>query len=205
MKKKIKNIKLNKTTSGFTLVEALFAIFILTFVIVGLMTVVASSLYSSRYARQEIVMNFLLQEAADAIRNDRDTRVFLEDYQWEVFVQDYKNECEQNGCILKIDPTKEGEGFIELEKCNTCNLDSPKSDQSTLYFNDEGNPLMYHHEKKYDSVDSGIKRVIRAYEDYHSESDGEKELIIEIEVSWNRRKRSTRMSLLDWRPPQSID
>jgi hypothetical protein len=36
------------------------------------MTVVSSSLYSARYAKQEIIMNFLIQEALDGIRNDRE-------------------------------------------------------------------------------------------------------------------------------------
>jgi len=75
--KKTKNKKIFKHNKGFTLVEAMFAIFILTFVIVQLMTVVSSSLYSARYAKQEIIMNFLIQEALDGIRNDRDSSVFF--------------------------------------------------------------------------------------------------------------------------------
>ena len=62
---------------GFTLVEALTAIFILTFVVVGLMTVVSDSLFATKYAKDEITVNYLLQEAIDYVRNDRDTMVFL--------------------------------------------------------------------------------------------------------------------------------
>lgn len=85
---KIKNHK------GFTLVETMFAIMILSLAIVGMMTVVASSLFASRYARDEITVNYLLQETVDYIRNDRDTSVFLQNTQttdsaWDAFVSKY--------------------------------------------------------------------------------------------------------------------
>ncbi|HPK13990.1 MAG TPA: type II secretion system protein, partial [Candidatus Paceibacterota bacterium] len=100
---KVKNKKISICEGGFTLVEAMFAIFILTFVVVGLMTVVSSSLYSARYAKQEITMNFLIQEALDGIRNDRDNRVFLDGVDWESFVDEYKYKCLENkGCQIEI-------------------------------------------------------------------------------------------------------
>lgn len=195
---KNKNREFKTTTSGFTLVEALFAIFILTFVIVGLMTVVASSLFSSRYAKQEIVMNFLLQEAADAIRNDRDTRVFLGDLNWDNFVTEYVNNCKE-GCRLEINPKEDGGDFLELVK----------GGNPTLFIN-EYEDLMYSHDKTSGSVDSGIKRSIRAKREnkefYSVDEDGNfhrkeiSELQIEITVSWKERTRSLKMSLLDWRP-----
>src|SRR5574343_579243 len=100
----IKDIK-NKH-GGFTLVEALTAIFILTFVVVGLMTVVSDSLFATKYAKDEITANYLLQEAIDYVRNDRDTRVFLNttkgmDEAWSAFYQTYANaNCHLEGCAL---------------------------------------------------------------------------------------------------------
>ncbi len=107
IKNKIKLLKSFKNKeAGFTLVEALTAIFILTFVVVGLMTVVSDSLFATKYAKDEITANYLLQEAIDYVRNDRDTRVFLNttkgmDEAWSAFYQTYANaNCHLEGCAL---------------------------------------------------------------------------------------------------------
>lgn len=111
IKNKIEIIKsIKNKDGGFTLVEALTAIFVLTFVVVGLMTVVSDSLFATKYARDEITANFLLQEAIDFVRNDRDTRVFLNtDYDintaWNNFYAIYDiAECENitTGCTLDV-------------------------------------------------------------------------------------------------------
>jgi len=100
-----KQIKNNK---GFTLVETMFAVMILTFVIVGMMTVVASSLFSARYAKDEITANYLLQEVVDYIRNDRDTTVFLQSGDvstaWNTFANRYTANCsnQATGCYFDV-------------------------------------------------------------------------------------------------------
>lgn len=91
-----------KKNSGFTLVETLFAVFILTFVIVGLMTVVANSLFTARYARDEITVNYLLQEVVDYVRNDRDTKVFLNGGTWVNFYNDYSSCSGSYGCYFNV-------------------------------------------------------------------------------------------------------
>jgi len=106
--------KSNKKTmpnlvSGFTLVETMFAVFILTSTIVGLMTVVSNSLFAARYARDEITVNYLLQEVIDYIRNDRDTNVFLGNTgadPWADFITKY-NSCsipasDPRGCYFDV-------------------------------------------------------------------------------------------------------
>jgi type II secretory pathway pseudopilin PulG len=99
--------------SGFTLVETMVAVLILTLTIVSLMTVVANSLFAARYAGNEITASYLLQEAVDYIRNDRDTSVFLQSGDtgglggpWEIFIAKYSN-CTAaknltGGCYLDI-------------------------------------------------------------------------------------------------------
>lgn len=203
---KRRNNNLNK---GFTLVEAMFAIFILTFVIVGLMGVVSSSLYSSRYAEQEIVINFLMQEMADSIRNDRDNKVFFGDLGWDGFVLDYSNKCE-NGCILKIKPGDNP----EIEQCS-----SIEDGCAIVYLDgvDEDVDLIYHYGESQNSKDTGIKRIFKASVNsvelpgyvVFDEETGEpkttilsspyKELKIEIIVSWLGKERTLNFSLLDWR------
>jgi type II secretory pathway pseudopilin PulG len=101
---KINKLQKNK---GFTLVEALFAIFILTFSISTFMGVVSNNLFSARYARDEISANYLLQEVVDYIRNDRDTNVFLQSGDvkeaWSAFSDKYNVCLERNGgCYIDV-------------------------------------------------------------------------------------------------------
>jgi type II secretory pathway pseudopilin PulG len=95
--------KSKKNNKGFTLVETMFAVLILTFTIVGMMTVVANSLFAARYARDEITVNYLLQEAIDYIRNDRDTTIFLENGNtWDTFLAKYSNCSTSSGCTIDV-------------------------------------------------------------------------------------------------------
>ena len=93
---------------GFTLVETMVAVLILTLTIVSLMTVVSNSLFAARYARDEIAAGYLLQEVIDYIRNDRDTTVFLQNAQstnaaWANFENNYNNcSVANNGCYFDV-------------------------------------------------------------------------------------------------------
>ena len=211
--KKTKNKKIFKHNKGFTLVEAMFAIFILTFVIVQLMTVVSSSLYSARYAKQEIIMNFLIQEALDGIRNDRDNEVFLNQEDWEVFVGKYANTClEDKGCQIEIGV----DGVEGIEPCG--GYDSCGG----IYLNENLEAdVPYSHDAV--GENTYMKRYIVAKKvwqqgllGYTIESEGEEEsqyvspnnipeLEIEVFVIWEPRnsslskERSAKMTLLDWR------
>ncbi len=60
---------------GFTLLETLVAITLLTVSIVAPMTLTAQSLASAYYARDQITAFFLGQEALEAVRNIRDNNI----------------------------------------------------------------------------------------------------------------------------------
>jgi len=209
IKLKIENKKISSHKGGFTLVEAMFAIFILTFVVVGLMTVVSSSLYSARYAKQEITMNFLIQEALDGIRNDRDNNVFLGDEPWQDFVNKYTGACEEGvGCQIEI-----GVEGIKIKPCD--------SDGSCgkIYLDEEAD-VPYNHDIV--GEDTYMRRYIVArekiqelknYEIDNGEDEPEiipreniSELEIEVHIIWEPRNSSlskerppVKMTLLDWR------
>ncbi|MEK7552300.1 MAG: type II secretion system protein [Patescibacteria group bacterium] len=59
-------------SKGFTLVETMVAIFILSMAITSAMTVAQSSLQSSFYSRDRIAAYFLAGEAIEMIKNKRD-------------------------------------------------------------------------------------------------------------------------------------
>jgi type II secretory pathway pseudopilin PulG len=66
---------LPKLTTGFTLVETLVSISIFTMSILGLMSVLASGISDSNYAKQKMTAEYLAQEGIEYVRNIRDTNV----------------------------------------------------------------------------------------------------------------------------------
>ena len=62
----------HKSSGGFTILETLVAIAILVLAITGPISLVASSIRSSGYARDSITAYYLAQEAVEFIRNTRD-------------------------------------------------------------------------------------------------------------------------------------
>lgn len=102
-------------SGGFTLIETLVAIFILTLTIGALLTLTAGGFYSVRYSRNQIVANALMQEGLEYIRNTRDG-VALQESSWAV----WKSDFESNGCFTtdgcRVDPyTTNG---VALQACS---------------------------------------------------------------------------------------
>lgn len=64
--------------NGFTLVETLVAISIFTMSILGLMSVLASGISNTTYAKQKMVASYLAQEGIEHARNIRDNHVLYD-------------------------------------------------------------------------------------------------------------------------------
>ena len=99
--------KINKS-KGFTLIETMVAIVILTTALNALIGLSASSIFLARYANNEITANYLIQEAIDSIRNDRDSLVLhnlnISSADWNTFVGKYNvcfNTVSADGCYLE--------------------------------------------------------------------------------------------------------
>lgn len=71
---------------GFTLIETLVAILILSMTVGALLTLAAGGFYSVRYGRNQIIANNLLQESLEYVRNSRDT-LFLQGGDWQAWLQ----------------------------------------------------------------------------------------------------------------------
>ena len=77
-------------SKGFTLVETLVAISIFTVSILGLMSVLASSISNTHYAKQKMVASYLAQEGIEYIKNMRDTSILYgSGNPWNQFKSDF--------------------------------------------------------------------------------------------------------------------
>ncbi|MFA5773742.1 MAG: type II secretion system protein [Candidatus Paceibacterota bacterium] len=185
---------------GFTLVETMFAVLILTFTIVGLMTVVANSLFAARYARDEITVNYLLQEVVDYVRNDRDTTVFLESGgNWNTFLEKYDNCSSQNGCYFDV-------LNLTLGDIKSCLYSSTGNGCPFLYYDESANDTPFYTnddnlgnigEGEIPKVKTNFKRKIII-----QNASNPDEINVIVKVDWkNGGKEVTRSlstSLMNW-------
>ncbi len=141
----------NKTRSllsGFTLVEALVAIMILSVSVVTLVGLTASSVVSARYANNQISATYLLQEAIDSIRNSRDTIAFQQATTgggWANFLARY-NKCITGACYLKMEnfnPADQTGADVfscgGVEYCPFLNYDNSTSPQTFYVYTNGAN------------------------------------------------------------------
>lgn len=204
---KQKNIKVPASTQkGFTLIETMIAVLILTATLSGFFAVVANSLFSARYANNEITANYLIQEALDSIRNDRDTVAFQNadpvdpNLGWSNFKLKYSS------CFDSIGPSARGGCYFEPADVNSlpqvCDVD-PRNNFGVLNC-----PVLNYDEKTqgygfYTYHDLGItgnfkRKVVMS--DNPNRSD---QLDIRVTVEWLNgsvvRTRSMVVSLLNWK------
>lgn len=186
-KKIKKNIELVKNKiKGFTLVETLVAVFILTFTMLALMTVVADSLFAARYARYETTAIYLAQEASDFIRNDRDNYfIGEEESAWDDFLAEYsncfyENEDDNSGCYFEVLDLLKG----EVDGINICDDEDTGTNIKCpfFYFDDgEDEGSFYTYEEEEDKK-SNFQRKISMKE---GPSSGPlDEVILTVTVSW---------------------
>lgn len=93
MQNKIKN------NSGFTLIETLVALFILSLVITSVISLLSSNIFAARYAKNEIKATYIAQEGIDYLRNLRDSVAFLQN-DWATFSSSVDTSCAGVGCEI---------------------------------------------------------------------------------------------------------
>lgn len=166
------------TRGGFTIVETLVAISILVIALTGPLAIIASSLKSSYFSRDEITAAYLAQEPIEFIRNVRDRNGLREtnSINWlkDVSIDPVTNNTNINspGSNTIVLGLLRRSGNFVIERCIfTCKL---KYDTSTGVYGDDNNLL----------PDSIFTRNI-----YLSQADSDldlaRELVITVVVSWN--------------------
>jgi prepilin-type N-terminal cleavage/methylation domain-containing protein len=199
-----------KENKGFTLIETMIAVFLLTIAFVGLINLNAQSLFSARYARNQITANYLAQEAIDYIRNDRDSTAFLDNSAlggngWTTFLNHYGyNNGSPVNCFATFS-SDEGCYFepadvsinpiacintpdFGVNKCPTLLYDPMASNNDFYTYHNTSGTL----------TGSGFKRQILMWLNPANPD----ELDVKVTVEWQNgtlvRSRSLQVSLLDW-------
>ncbi len=180
--------------NGFTIIETMVAVAVLTTIITAPLTLAERSLASADAARQEITAVYLAQEAIEFIRNSRDSNV-LGGAAWLTGLDACKDAL---GC--GIDPTAESPSN-QVFVCNallfTCTLQINKGDPTI-------NPLagLYGHQRVgSDWVNTEYTRSVALVEAADS-----KEAKVTVTVSWSAggfggRSISVSTNLMHWYEP----
>lgn len=186
--------KQKNKNKGFTIVEAIIAIFILSISIGAMLGLTVSSYSTAKYANNEITANYLLQEAIDSIRNSRDTLAFQQK-NWSGFTTRYTDCFTINGCNIStsdFQPDRTANFAAEIKPCN----------ESSPLFGTIKCPVL-----KYDpsgtnfysfagTTDSNFKRQVKMV------SKGANEVEVTANVEYRNgtsaKTRTLKMNLMNW-------
>lgn len=187
---------------GFTLIETLIAILILSISIGGILSLAAGSFYSVRYARNQIVANNLLQESLEYVRNTRDSS-FIQGVSWESWQDIFKvnssgvytggssDGCfSSDGCIVDV--------YTSSAKIKQC----PGACSYIMYYPDNAF-YGYNHSYPFSVITAAYQttfiRTIRM-----SVSSDPNQIIVTGSISWlnnaNPKTISQQMLITNWTP-----
>jgi type II secretory pathway pseudopilin PulG len=179
--KKLK--KLNNSSRGFTLVEALVAIMIFTSSILALVVLTGDSIGNVNYVKSKITANYLAQEGLEYIRNVRDTAI-LEAGGWTGV------ETALTYCFVDED----GDGSCQIDVFNGSIAPCDGSCDKLLWDDSSG--------FSYSAGDETIFTRTIFIENLNPLEDGNEELKVVSEVAWekNNKEHSTTMTayLKNW-------
>jgi type II secretory pathway pseudopilin PulG len=194
MKKNIINKKIIKSRilSGFTLIEALVAISILMIAIASPITIAQKSLSSSMFSRDQMIANFLIQDAIEGVKNIRD-QIAMNSSSTDFWLSELEpcicNDDANNNCNLN------DSGEIVVDSCDIdttrISYGSPNdyiksfigsiSPINAVYSNDDG---IF---KKFSSLEGStltkFKRVIKI--EKNPNGDNVNEARVKVRVFWD--------------------
>lgn len=184
MKKIFQNIKQRaKNKKGFTLLETLVAIFILTLALTGPIYIASLAIRSSVETRDNISAYYLAEEAVEAIRNMRDTNSFKGiSYGWlgDSLTSPLSTKCRTAPCIMGVDY----EGVYYITECENSTCSPLTFDpQGTITY---GGPILDFNNMQY----SKFTREI-TFEDITPE----RELLVKVAIKWEDKGRQRKFEI----------
>lgn len=192
----IKHKKKLNHKKGFTLLETLVAIFILTLALTGPIYIATLAIRGSVESRDNISAYYLAEEAIEAIRNKRDEISLTND-----------NDAEWLNGITGDANCKNSSSEVSLRYCYMTREGSTgkykfieySGNPSPLSFNPTGNSIIYGE----DGVGFGESKFTReiylkvADQDGSTNSDANREVDVVVTVKWEDRGRDRQLQLIE--------
>ncbi len=182
------NKKFNIKNKGFTLVETLVAIAILSLAITGPMVIAQKGVSSSIYARDEVTAFYLAQEAVEYVRNVRDTnRIagygsdWLSQFTAANCVDTGSQRCQINAIENFDVPSKEPEAISE---CSTLPKSGGVDVCSPIEFDSSPSRNLYGYPEPDTSADAWAPTVFTRTVDIKKEPNNPNEAVITVTISW---------------------
>ena len=186
----------NNKKSGFTLVETLIAIAIFSLSIIALMSVLATGITDTSYAKNKVIASYLAEEGIEYIKNMRDTYVTYSatpaqgwtNFKLKIFQQPHCQGVSGIGCSFidtlnayDLPSLQSSMSFLSCGSGNACSL---------YYYSSSGK---YSYSYLVSGVDSGFTRKIMATESTNNPF----ELKITSIVSWSKNSISYNVTFSD--------
>lgn len=183
---------------GFTLLETLIALLLLVMVLNPAFTLLSNSLLGSKYAKNQMTADYLLQEVVDFIRNDRDS--FTQNNKdWDGFVKKYGlvdggiGKTIKSSCVIETSPLN------NVVDCQTIPDNSESSIPPTTLYYDKSSVYGGYYTTK--SNIANATPTIFKREVLMTLLEGD-EVDISVTVTWSdgfsEKKRTLYSSLLNW-------
>ncbi len=162
-----------KFTTGFTLVEALVAISILSLSVVGAFGVAQGGLQSSFFARDQMTAYYLAQEAVEMVKNKRHTDILNGDHWLNGLVEGQGGPC-TGSSYCRVDASVSSSNFTN---CSGFNANCSK-----LYL-DASNGFYTHEPDSGSNAETKFKRLLKI-EVINIPGEGQVAAKVTAEVQW---------------------
>lgn len=171
------------SSSGFTLIETVIAILILSLSLGALLTLSAGGIFSVRYARNQIVADNLNQEALEYLRNERDTEA-IRGTTWTDWVASLPSGCfDADGC--RVDPYTSG------DRIEACSGDCP----FTVFYPLADGGFYGYDGESYPMSVSGVTAVTTTYiRTINMSLPFPEQLVVDAQIEWRNGGMTKRAS-----------
>jgi Tfp pilus assembly protein PilV len=201
-KNKNKNIKYKylNNQQGFTILETLIAVLLLSLVLNAVFTLIAGTLFNAQYSKNEMVASYLAQEVVDSVRNTRDTYMQDPNTGWDRFRErlglDLNNPVRRY-CAIDTSPTNSDQLFTNSEiECSNAPEDSRNARKQVMYYDQSASGGSF-----YTTDDEGNTPTLFTRQVFLRRIDDNR-VDLTVTISWTNgsipKTKTIRSSFMNW-------
>ena len=172
MTNKIKN-------NGFTLIETLVAVLLLSLAIAGPLSIASKGLSATLVAKDQFIAFYLAQDAMEFVRSARDSNS-LSGGDWLAGSTDLTTHCISTDGLTKACRIDSIQGTVTPCGNAQCNLSTPVASSDVLYYDAMNHYFTYSHSATTITPQKFFRRVAIKYDS----SVNPDEAVVTVTVSW---------------------